>query len=99
MDLTISSHDTRRERVAYHIVIGLLIPLVFGFSGKEMYAAGYGSSGSSPISKAIDYYGSYFSKKDGKIRLSTCFPPADQLQESLPRWSNEVPSKLPVSSP
>jgi hypothetical protein len=32
MDLTISSHDTRRERVAYHIVVAaMLIPLVFGF--------------------------------------------------------------------
>jgi hypothetical protein len=32
MDLTISSHDTRRECVACHIAVAaMLIPLVFGF--------------------------------------------------------------------
>ncbi len=30
MDLTISSHDTRRKHIAYHIVVAaMLIPLVF----------------------------------------------------------------------
>ncbi len=37
MDLTISSHDTRRQRVAYHIVVvAILIPLVFGFLSQDL---------------------------------------------------------------
>jgi hypothetical protein len=37
MDLTISSHDTRRERIAYHIVVAaMLIPLVFGFLSQDL---------------------------------------------------------------
>jgi hypothetical protein len=37
MDLTISSQDTRRERIAYHIVVAaMLIPLVFGFFSQDL---------------------------------------------------------------
>ncbi len=49
MDLTISSHDTRRERVAYYIyafyafyalgsgvVAAMLIPLDFGFLSQDL---------------------------------------------------------------
>ncbi len=37
MDLTICSHDTRRERIAYHIVVAaMLIPLVFGFLSQDL---------------------------------------------------------------